>query len=1019
LTFVLEKTKSCNNLLCRKSQIAIEYCYRYREIHPEAHVFWVHASTPARFTVAYQRIGEELALPDVNNPDVDTIELVQKWLSNDANGPWLLALDSADDIEIIFGSTEAEQQLRALFSYLPQSSNGSIVVTTRDKRVGQRLAPLEKPITILPFEMKDAKHLLQKTLHEDELDQEHSTALLEALEFLPMAITQAAAFIRENGISLSEYLGLLRASDEEAKNLLAETYHDPGRDQESQNSVFQTWKISFDCIKKQKPRAADILALMAVLDRQAIPKILLCKDNESEIGFATAMGTLKAFSLVTEEEAKGTFGMHRLIQLSTQKWLDLEGVLGKWQKKAVDVVSGLCTEDDVFIGDWKIWGSISPHAQVVLSFEFQSEPFLLERAIILHRLAIHELEEGYIVNADARAQEALATIQKLEIQHPKKLAIAKTVASVLSSQGKFEASEKIHRKVLEERQAILGSNHPETLMSLDCIAYTLCKQGKYEQAEVLERQIVEAWKTLPELATHTFRFTCYTSLAYALEMQCKYGEAEETIKKAIDGHTEIFGAEHPFTTVNLCHLSSVLMKQDKLEAAEAIARKALQDYEYSLGPQHRYTLGSLGHIARIYDTQDKFEEAERLKRRVCDGLETLLGLEHQETIWALDDLAYTLVKQNKYQEAESVLRRGGRGRETSGPELESTLFGVSFLAQILEIQKKFEEAEHLRRRALNVSESLHGPEHVETLQPLFSLAYVLDKQGKDEEAESALRQAVRICEDKLGPQDRRTLTALTGLATLLEGQAKYLESEAVSLRAFRAYEIASGHTHSDTIISLAHVAMAMVKQGKFEAVEEMCRPLLDGYQEVLGSEHSALMSLLDYVAEALAKLGKYEEAELLSRCASKSCEKALGFEHPSTIATLNTLMSILDKQEKYEAAEAVRRRVLECQEKVLGPDHVDTAVTVYGLAWTLHARSDYDQASALYQRAWAGLQKTLGSDYVVAIACSEGLAALKIIRQNQRLLSPRYFPRLRRFIRPLTRSKEGHRRYKSNPGRQV
>lgn len=309
----------------RKSQIAIEYCYRYRHHHPKANIFWVHASNHARFAEAYYEIARELALPEIDNPDIDTLQLVLKWLNNNANGPWLLVLDNADDIETFFGSSryslpgQVKQSPTALVSYLPQSSNGAIVITTRDRRIGKRLASREKPIAVLPFEMEDAERLLQKTLGEYELNSEESMALLEALDCLPLAITQAAAFIRENEISLLDYLELLRAGDEEVKDMLAENHYDPGRDLEIRNSVFQTWKISFDSIRKQKPRAAEILSLMAVLDRQAIQDKLVRRDDERKIDFITAIGTLKAFSLITEEKGGATFGMHRLVQLSTQR----------------------------------------------------------------------------------------------------------------------------------------------------------------------------------------------------------------------------------------------------------------------------------------------------------------------------------------------------------------------------------------------------------------------------------------------------------------------------------------------------------------------------------------------------------------------------------------------------------------------------------------------------------------------------------------------------------------------------
>lgn len=34
---------------CRKSRVAIEYCYKYRNLNLEAHIFWVHGGSRARF----------------------------------------------------------------------------------------------------------------------------------------------------------------------------------------------------------------------------------------------------------------------------------------------------------------------------------------------------------------------------------------------------------------------------------------------------------------------------------------------------------------------------------------------------------------------------------------------------------------------------------------------------------------------------------------------------------------------------------------------------------------------------------------------------------------------------------------------------------------------------------------------------------------------------------------------------------------------------------------------------------
>jgi hypothetical protein len=232
--------------LYRKSQIAIEYCYRFQGQHRESYVFWIHASTVSRIDQAYKDIAKKLCLPGWNDPNVDTFQLVSEWLSGDANKPWLLVLDNADDIEIFFSNKAnptlvSSKQTAPLVNYFPYSSNGSMLITTRDKRVGERLANREKAIIILPMAKPEAERLLwSKVAKEGSLDKTRSSELLEILGYLPLAITQAAAYISENNITVEEYLEAIRAEDSEIQDLLSEDLPDLRRDFESQSSVIRT-----------------------------------------------------------------------------------------------------------------------------------------------------------------------------------------------------------------------------------------------------------------------------------------------------------------------------------------------------------------------------------------------------------------------------------------------------------------------------------------------------------------------------------------------------------------------------------------------------------------------------------------------------------------------------------------------------------------------------------------------------------------------------------------------------------
>jgi hypothetical protein len=292
--------------------------------------------------LAYKDIARKLSLPGWNDPNVDIFQLVSEWLGDDAHGLWLLVLDNADDMETFSArsnpSSGGNEQTAPLVKYLPHSSNGSTLITTRDKRVGERLTNREKAIMVLPMAELEAERLLwSKVTQEGSLDKTKSSELLEVLGYLPLAITQAAAYISENNIKIEEYLESFRAEDSEIQDLLSEDLPDLRRDFESQNSVTRTWKVSFDQIRKQKPRAAEMLSLMAVLDRQGIPKTLLRRDGERGTEFTTALGTLQAFSLVAAEKGEASFEIHRLVQVSTQKWLELQGETAKWREEALKV----------------------------------------------------------------------------------------------------------------------------------------------------------------------------------------------------------------------------------------------------------------------------------------------------------------------------------------------------------------------------------------------------------------------------------------------------------------------------------------------------------------------------------------------------------------------------------------------------------------------------------------------------------------------------------------------------------
>lgn len=116
-----------------------------------------------------------------------------------------MILDNADDDSVFFDIRTGRQERRSndsdtrqalsLSNYIPQSRNGSILITTRDEYAAFKLTGAYRDI--IRVDLMDQDHalaLLEKKL-EHLFDKEAAPELAHALNYMPLVITQAAAYI--------------------------------------------------------------------------------------------------------------------------------------------------------------------------------------------------------------------------------------------------------------------------------------------------------------------------------------------------------------------------------------------------------------------------------------------------------------------------------------------------------------------------------------------------------------------------------------------------------------------------------------------------------------------------------------------------------------------------------------------------------------------------------------------------------------------------------------------------------
>ncbi|KAK8928035.1 hypothetical protein VCV18_004523 [Metarhizium anisopliae] len=211
-----------------KTQIAVEFANRVKKHDPKTRIFWVIASSVTTFIQSYRDIAENLKILTKRDSQADEIlHLVYTELDKGKNVPWLLIIDSIDDAKLLLEPQEvvASEQSSRNAQYIPHTKHCSVLVTTQDWRAGWRLCNRNNPIDVGEMTVEEATALFWGKLKAN-MDEKILLPLLKNLEYLPLAITQAIAFILENGISMADYLRLLTSGEEESIKLLSDELHD-------------------------------------------------------------------------------------------------------------------------------------------------------------------------------------------------------------------------------------------------------------------------------------------------------------------------------------------------------------------------------------------------------------------------------------------------------------------------------------------------------------------------------------------------------------------------------------------------------------------------------------------------------------------------------------------------------------------------------------------------------------------------------------------------------------------------
>ncbi|GAB7336885.1 hypothetical protein MBLNU13_g00805t2 [Cladosporium sp. NU13] len=735
-----------------KSQLAIEYSHQVRTQSPETWVLWLYASNAARFEQSVRETLDRLRVRGRKEAKADVFQLLHDWLCDGRSRPWLVVLDNADNVRVLRAApsvhegagdgTTGGQQEKSLLEYLSQCDHGKILVTSRNRDAAKELVDWKDIIAVEPMETEQAVALLEKKL-DRVYNVRDIAALAQALDFMPLAMAQAAAYIcqRAGRCSLREYVEKLDQCDRSQASVLDVDERDLRRDREASNSIMLTWQISFNHIREARPSASDLLSLMSFFDRQAIPEALLQERGtgegegeeegskaegedsersgevagigESSEGNAAVPGNeaeehekdivmLRNYSLVSSTTDRAVFEMHRLVQAATKKWLRAAKQFDRWASQFIRNVEEAFPTSD--IDNWAMCQSLVPHTMAAFHIEVADQKSRLQQASLLQRSGEYASEVGVYTDAERMAKRSLeARREVLGEGHPDTLRIKGNLASTYWRQGRWGEAEKLQVEVLEKSKEVLGDGHPDTLWSMGSLASTYWRQGRWDEAEKLVVEVLE--KSKEALGDgHPSTLRSMGSLANTYGTQGRWEVVEKLGVEVLEKSKEVLGDGHPDTLWSMGSLANTYGNQGRWDEAEKLEVEVVEKSKEALGDGHPDTLWSMGTLANTYGNQGRWDEAEKLQVEVLEKSKEVLGDGHPDTLWSMGSLARTYRQQGRWDEAEKLeVEVVEKRKEALGDGHPDTLWSMGSLASTYGNQGRWEEAEKLQVEVLEKS----------------------------------------------------------------------------------------------------------------------------------------------------------------------------------------------------------------------------------------------------------------------------------------------------------------------------
>ena len=822
-----------------KTQLARKYAADYEE-HFES-VVWVDAASD-KIQVSMTKLSDELGLNEKDSHgDPFDIEVVSRKIhSYFERKKTLYIFDNVDD-----------ESVKTFEKYVSNKKNAFTLVTSQWKSWSMDV----NQVQIDSFSHQNSFLFMKKYIKTN--DDEKLKEITEVLQHHPLAINQAILYIKNNSVSLQEYLDLFRSHPvkmlEEEIPTEAET-----------KSAITSINLVLNKIETSNEKSLELLNHLTYCDGQHITKKFihgiskhLQMNDECLLNHAVSL--LVSYSLLDRID-DGRYAMHELTQLACKCYQNRKKRTETCNENIVDFLRLQLEDVKEHVEDGMQFYNHFLHmfhinkSKMCEAFHQQNvkiESFLSNKGFFQEAIYILDAIQNY--NTKSYGAENEITLDTKS-----------NIASCFRKIGKYNDALEIYYQVDKIQTDILGINHPSTLVTKHSIASCLDDMGKCNEALEIYYQVDKIQTDILGI-NHPSTLVTKHSIASCLDDMGKCNEALEIYYQVDKIQTDILGINHPSTLNTKNNIAICLYGMGKDNETLEIYYQVDKIRTDILGINHPSTLNTKNNIAICLNGMGKYNEALEIYYQVDKIRTDILGINHPSTLNTKNNIAICLKNMGKYNEALEIYYQVDKIQtDILGINHPSTLNTKNNTALCLNGMGIYNKALEIYYQVDKIRTDILGINHPSALVTKHSIASCLDDMGKYNEALEIYNQVDKIQTDILGIKHPSTLNTKNNIAICLYGMGKYNEPLEIYYQVDKIQTNILGINHPSTLNTKHNIANCFNGMGKYNEALEIYYQVEKIQTDILGINHPSTLNTKNNIAICL-KYMKQREMENL-RC---------------------------------------------------------------------------------------------------------------------------------------------------------